>query len=134
MSWATITIRKMRDVNEWVPCAAAKFTQIPLFFLFMVVCDNDLWLWTRFGLFDYFIIFSSGLFSILSQTFLFKALRNHSASALQPYSFLRPLQQFLTDIMFFNLTYSGKQIFGISLLISVYLVKFSYNFYVSRKK
>ena len=108
MSWATITMRQMRKVNEWVPSAAANFTQIPLFFLFMIVCGNDLWLFTSFGLLDYFVVLCSGIFTILSQTFLFQALRNHSASALQPYSFLRPLQQFVVDTMFFHLTFSGK--------------------------
>ena len=37
MSWATITMRQMRSVNEWVPSAAANLIQIFVFFGWMVL-------------------------------------------------------------------------------------------------
>jgi len=37
MSWATITMRQMKRVNEWVPSAAANFIQIFVFFGCMVL-------------------------------------------------------------------------------------------------
>lgn len=91
MSWATITMRQMRRVNEWVPSAAANSLQIFVFFGFMVMQGNNLWLHTTFSLFDWFVVMCCGVCTILAQTFRFQALRNHTASALQPYSFFSPL-------------------------------------------
>ena len=108
MSWATITMRQMRRVNEYVPSAAGNFIQIFVFFSVMVISGNNLWLHTTFDLYDWFVVMCCGVFTILAQTFRFQALRNHTASALQPYSFFTPLQQFVTDTVVFNLTFTGK--------------------------
>ena len=64
-----------------------------------------------------------GLCTMLAQTVRFKATKLSEASKLQPYAFTRPMQQYITDSYLFNNDFTFIQVIGLSILISVYVLK-----------
>lgn len=118
-----LAMRAMRGMNDNVVSA---YMALSLFVVFLPIClirGDNLGLWIEFSFIDWLCLIGLSGGVIVSQTLRFMALQNHTVSALQPYTFLQPLQQFLTDIILFDLSFSILQLLGMNLLILVYVAK-----------
>jgi len=66
------------------------------------------------------------------QTAKFKALKLATATSLQPYNFIQPLQQYLTDMLLFDLVFTVTQVVGVVLLILLYTGEVLYNLTIKK--
>jgi len=67
---------------------------------------SDLSILYKLSIVDLLCLTGVGGLTIVNQVFRFRALKYSEASRMQPYAFLRPLQQYLTDILLFNTVFA----------------------------
>lgn len=87
------------------------------------ISDNDLTVLNKFSIIDLLCMCGVGGLTLVNQVMRFRALKYSEASRMQPYAFLRPLQQYLTDILIFHTVFADLQLLGIFFLIGIYTVK-----------
>ncbi len=87
------------------------------------ISGNDLAILKTFSITDLLFLFGVGGLTLVNQVMRFRALKYSEASRMQPYAFLRPLQQYLTDILIFHTVFAELQIVGILFLIGIYTGK-----------
>ena len=114
-------MRAMRKLHDNV---VSTYMALSIFVVFLPIClvsGDNLALWFNFSILDWICLLGISIGTILSQTLRFMALQVSTVTSLQPYTFLQPLQQFMTDILLFDAAFSGMQLTGMNMLIIVYI-------------
>ena len=102
VSTGNIAMRKGRKLNDNV---VSCYMALSLFLVFTPICiatGSDLTLIFSFSTFDWACLFFIAAGTVFSQTMRFKALKETELTKVQPYTFLQPFQQFLTDFLVFS--------------------------------
>ena len=112
------------------------YLALSLLVIYLPVClvlGQDISLWFTFSLIDWVCLVGISVGTILSQTYRYKAIKIYTITGLQPYTFIQPMQQFLTDVLIFDMGFTWVQIVGVFLLISTDLGQ-GYLVYTKSKK
>jgi|DEB19_MinimDraft_2_1074335.scaffolds.fasta_scaffold70909_2 drug/metabolite transporter (DMT)-like permease len=107
MSLSQVAMRQMKKLPDTVVSFYMVVSYLAIFLPISVVYNYDLSICTLFSGVDWLCIVFIGVGMVVMQTLRFKAISCHPLSGLQPYSFLVPLQQMLTDVLLFELAFTG---------------------------
>lgn len=122
-SLGNIAQRKVKKLNFNVITIYMNVSLLVIFLPACLLMGDNLNIITQFSFTDWFFMLMVCIGTIVSHSLRFMAIQRHTVSGLQPYTFLQPLQQFVTDVVLFERTFTVYQIMGMILLISIYLVQ-----------
>lgn len=107
MSLSQVAMRQMQKLPDTVVSLYMVVSYLVVFLPICIVYEYDLSICVMFTLVDWLCIVFIAVGMVVMQTLRFKAIACHPLSGLQPYSFLVPLQQMVTDVLLFGLAFSG---------------------------
>jgi hypothetical protein len=114
-------MRQMKKLNDLVVSTWMVLSYLAVFLPLCLINGDDLWVFLKFDGLDWACIVFISIAMVVMQTVRFMAIACHPLSGLQPYTFLVPVQQMLTDLLLFDLEFTLVQVSGLLLLIGVYL-------------
>jgi drug/metabolite transporter (DMT)-like permease len=97
-----VMMRKVRDLRASVLACWTNFFQIVFYVPLVYIVDDGMSICRTFLTADWCILAGLGLCTVCAQTFRFAAIKRCEATKMQPYTFMRPLQQFATDFLLFG--------------------------------
>lgn len=121
LSSQQLAMRSMKKLNDSVVSTYMAFSLLVVFLPICLIFNFDLTIAYQFSFTDWLCIIGISVITIVAQTLRFMAISNHPLAGLQPFTFIMPLQQFLTDVLLFQLNFSALQFLGMQLLILVYV-------------
>lgn len=99
--------RAMKNLNDAVVSAWSALSLLIVMLPISLIMGYDLSIIKDFSLLDLTFLVSLSVITITAQTLRFMAISNHPLTGLQPFTFLMPMQQFLTDVVLFNAQFTG---------------------------
>lgn len=102
MSASQVAMRQMKSLNDLVVSSYMVVSYLLVFLPICIIFDYDLTIWRQFDLTDWGCIVFISVAMVVMQTVRFMAIARHPLSGLQPFTFLVPLQQMVTDFALFN--------------------------------
>jgi drug/metabolite transporter (DMT)-like permease len=119
-----LAMRKGKKLNDSVVSCYMALAMLVFFLPFCLVSGKDLTIIADFSALDWVCIWFIAAGTIVSQTLRFMALKNHTLTGVQPYTFLQPLQQFATDLLLFGYGFTLVQLLGVGCVGLVYSIGF----------
>ncbi len=117
-------MRKGKKLNDNVVSCYMALAMLIFFLPFSIAAGLDLTIFLDFSYLDWLCMWFIAAGTIISQTLRFMALKNHTLTGVQPYTFLQPMQQFVTDLVIFGYGFTILQVLGVGCLISIYAIGF----------
>lgn len=121
MSASYIAMRQIKKLNDLVVSTWMVLSYLAVFLPLCLIIGEDLWVFIKFDGLDWACIVSISITMVVMQTVRLIAIACQPLSGLQPYTFLVPVQQMITDLLLFDLEFILMQISRLLLLIGVYL-------------